>query len=109
MTRKGRFNGHTKRQNRASSSKGGLARMALRTREDQRRDSAKGGEATRLRWIAIRAARTHPHASGTSAAPPPAPVPAPPPPAPTPPDRAPATNSQQKEPEGGLAPVTPAE
>jgi hypothetical protein len=48
------FKGHTPRQHRASSRKGGLARIAKRTRQEQRRDSAKGGEGNRQRWVKIR-------------------------------------------------------
>jgi hypothetical protein len=51
------FNGHTKRQHRATSRKGGLARIRKITREDQREWARKGGEANRKRWNAIRATR----------------------------------------------------
>ncbi len=48
---KGVFNGHTARQHRASSRKGGLARMKKWTREDQRRIGLKS-EAARLKRLA---------------------------------------------------------
>jgi len=54
VPKKGVFTNQTPRQHRATSRKGGLARIAKRTREEQRRDSAKGGEANRLRWERIR-------------------------------------------------------
>lgn len=54
-SRKGTFNGHTPRQHRASSRKGGLARVKGVSRQQQKAWSKRGGEATRKRWDVIKA------------------------------------------------------
>lgn len=55
MTREpSNFNGHTKRQHRASSIKGGKARMRTVTREQQQAWGRKGGLAAQARLRRIR-------------------------------------------------------